>query len=152
MNDQLILDMLDSGNLRVDLQTGKVFYRHQIYKINPKATSWREKISNTRQDNNRERFHFQVGKKKFTIHKSRLLFLAKHHKIVDVVDHIDEDKFNDLIDNLQEHSHNESRRQGRELQRQKIIQNAIAFFEYIAFWGEEPPNHLNVPKVTLLEN
>lgn len=147
MNDTLILAKLAADELRVDLQTGRVWYIDRTVYLHPHLRRFKEKVAHT-SDRGRVRFHFNLDGKKTTIAKSRLLYLAKHQRSVEVVDHVDCNRTNDSVENLGEHTWKESNRQGRQLQRMKVVENAIHFFEYIAFWGEEPPDHRAVPTLT----
>ena len=140
MNDAWILDLIDRGLLRVDVQTGRVWYQHPI-KFLTGEVRWKEKVAVYDESKGRYRFHLDYDGHKTTIAKARLLFLAKTHQSVDVVDHLDTDRTNDSIDNLGEHSREESDRQGRELQRAKIVKDAEDFFDYIALNGCEPPDN-----------
>lgn len=138
--DELILGAIRDGKLKVCLQTGRVWYRDRISYCNPKvAPSWREKRAFYCPRKDRWRFHLQFGKRKTVVNKARLLLIVREGRRVEVADHRDEDRTNDAPGNVREHTRRESDRQGRRLQRERLARNAADYFDYIAFWGCEPP-------------
>lgn len=147
-NDEAVLGLLRDGRLRVCLQTGRVWALRPVIYCNPKAErTFKEKVATPKPGSNRLRFHFTVNGRKFTMYKSHLLLLTKLGRPIEVADHRDGNRTNDDVDNLGEHTFDESNRQGREAQRRRVVEDAENFFEYIAFWGEEPPDVYPCPAV-----
>lgn len=134
MSDEYLIEMIRSGRLRVDLQTQRVWYYHRSHRC------WKEKKADFHPLSGRARFRFDFPKvKRSTVYRNRLIFIAKEMREVDRVDHKDGDPLNDHPDNLQEHSTSKSCLQGRTVQQRRVVQNAIDFFDYLAFFGYEPP-------------
>jgi hypothetical protein len=78
-----------------------------------------------------------------TIYRNVLVWMWVHRREPagnDRVDHADGNRFNDHPDNLRRHSRYESDRQGYDVQTEPAFVACMAYFGYIAFWGDEPPD------------
>jgi len=140
--DKLVLHLLAIGRLRVD------FAAETVHVYDAPRKRWLLKKETTKSGSNRVRFHFDIAGCKTTVYKSRLFFLAKTGAVPAVVDHVNGDRTDNSVENLQPHTRKESDRQGYEVQRRKIILDTFAYFDYIAFWREEPPTLTDIPRVT----
>lgn len=140
--DKLVLHLLAIGRLRVD------FAAETVHAYEPCRKRWVVKKETTKHGSTRVRFHFHIDGFKTTVYKSRLFFLARTRSAPAVVDHANGDRTDDSVENLKPHTRYESDRQGYEVQRRKRILDTFAYFDYIAFWDEEPPTLTDVPRVT----
>lgn len=131
--DALIEALLRAGRLRVDAQTGRVW----VYLTQKKQ--WIEKRAALKPGSGRARYHFQLLGRKTVVYRNRLLYLARTGGRPEVVDHRNGDRRDDRPENLGPHTRAESDRQGRALQRERLARNAADYFNYIAFFGHEPP-------------
>jgi hypothetical protein len=88
------------------------------------------------------RIRYSIHKKGYaqrTVYRNKLVWMWVNKKVVPpgyVVDHKDHNSLNDYPDNLELQLEVDSHRQGAWLQG---WDEAVAFFDYIAFMGKEPP-------------
>ena len=130
--DSMILGLRDAGRLKADRQTGRVWYRL------PAWTVWREKHPSWNPEKGRYRFHFQIGRHKTVVSRSRVLYLLLNRDAPEVVDHRNGDRTDDHPDNLGPHNRAESDRQGRDFQLARMGELVGNWFDFIARYGYDP--------------
>jgi len=89
----------------------------------------------------RARFTFNSGKTTHTVYRNRLIWMITHRELIPdthYVDHVNEDRGDDQLSNLQLHSQKDSHQQGNSLQTRAIFYRLCCWFEFIVSVGRSP--------------
>lgn len=124
MNDEFLLGLMKAGFLKVDA-------KERVNVWHPSWKRWVTKSTRDRGDGRRRySFHHPERNVSITVGRNRLLLLWKLRRPIDgVADHMDVDRTNDSLDNLQEMSQPESDRQGWEQQMKRRVQEVGDWFD-----------------------
>lgn len=130
-----------AGTLKVEVHpdTGV-----RVYGFHTKNKRWYEIRQQPHPKSGRRRVN--IGPRRQPVYMNVLVWMFVNRRLPDGnVDHRDGDRLNDYPANLRTHSQAESDRQGFAAQQDAALRSCLAFFGYIAFWGEDPPAGIPVP-------
>lgn len=120
MTDEEILDQINKG--LIYWKDGDIYYWHMTY------NRWKKK-KRSYDRNGRAQYRFNRASKR-TIGANRLIWMVHNKRIPEgVIDHIDENRFNDDPSNLQEMSYEDSNKQGYRIQQEKTLASLCSWFE-----------------------
>lgn len=131
--EKLALDKINKGLLRLVGEDLEYFHTGN--------RRWYKKKSNKHPESKRSRYHFVVGNGRSCVYKNRLLWMIENKKEIPdgyYVDHIDGDRTNDTVKNLQLMKAKESHKQGFNVALDSALWKLSRWFEIIGQHGREP--------------
>lgn len=131
MLEAQLLTEMNEGRLRIDPITLDVYVLHGGW------GKWHRKALQRHPKSGRARFMF--GPRRTPVYRNRLVWIWTHRRLPSGnIDHKDGDRLNDHPDNLQEHTKEESDRQGYDVQQDKALRRLCDWFDFIAIAGYPP--------------
>lgn len=131
-----LLDRARRGLLRLNVNgTVEVEYFHCNHR------RWKTKQPDAHPESGRARFRFGPRNCRRTVYRNRLVWILHHMQAIPdghVVDHRDEDRLNDMPENLRLMEDIASREQGQRIRRQLLLNQLCRWFEFVFEYGREP--------------